>query len=115
MTEIKEKIDALLERIPPEQKLAAAALLAQYGPRLFDMALDDAWGYLRRLMNGDLDAAAELDAQLTDAEFIARVKANTARWEAVAGSNRVRDELRNELLLRLAPVVASILAGLVGL
>ena len=115
MTDVKIKIDALLERIPPEQKLAAAELLAQYGPRLFDLALEDAWGYLRRLMEGDLDAAAELDAKLTDAEFIARVKANTARWEAVASANSVRDTLRNELILRLAPVVASILAGLVGL
>ena len=105
----------LLERVPAAQRQAAAALLAQYGPRLVELAQEDAWQYLRRLMAGDLDVVSELDSRLSDDQFIAQVKANTARWENVARYNVVRDELRNEVLLRLAPVVLGLLAALVGL
>jgi hypothetical protein len=115
MSETNERIQQLLARVPEEQRQAAVALLAEYGPRLFDLAQEDAWQYLRRLMAGDIEAVAELDSKLSSDEFVAKVKANTARWEAVASYNKVREDLKNELLLRIAPVVASILAALVGL
>ena len=76
---------------------------------------EDAWAYLRRLMAGDIEAVAELDSKLSSDEFIAKVKANTARWENVAHYNKVREDLRNEMLLRLAPIVLGLLAALVGL
>ena len=79
------------------------------------MAQEDAWDYLRRLMAGDVSAVSELDAKLSDDDFIAKVKTNTARWESVANYNMVRENLKNEILLRMAPIVASILAALVGL
>jgi hypothetical protein len=115
MTDLNQQIQELLTKVPTEQQQAAAALLAQYGPRFFELAHEDAWQYLRRLMAGDLDAVAELDSKLSNDEFIAKVKANTARWESVAQYNKVREDLKNELLLRLAPIVLSVLAGLVGL
>ena len=58
---------------------------------------------------------AELDGRLSNDEFVAKVKANTARWEAVANYNQVREDLKNEILLKMAPVVLSVLAALVGL
>jgi len=106
---------ALLARVPESQRKAAAALIAQYGPRLFEMAQEDAWTYLRRLMAGDLDVVTELDAKLSDDAFIAKVKSNTAKWETVANYNVVRNNLKNEILLKLAPIVLSILAAMVGL
>jgi hypothetical protein len=112
---LAQKAADLLARVPQPQRPAATALLAQYGPRFFDLAAQDAWQYLRRLMAGDLDAVSELDGRLSDSDFIAKVKANTARWEAVANYNKVRDDLRNEILLRLAPIALSLLAALVGL
>jgi hypothetical protein len=115
LTDLNTRVQELLAKVPEAQRQAAANLLAQYGPRLFDLAQEDAWQYLRRLMAGDLDAVAELDAKLSDDQFIALVKANTARWESVASYNKVRDDLKNEILLRLAPIVLSVLAGLVGL
>ena len=115
MTDLNQKVQDLLASIPEDHKAAAAELIAQYGPRLFEMAKADAWVYLRRLMAGDFDAVAELDAKLSDSDWIAKVKANTARWEAVANYNKVRADLGKEILLRLVPVVGSILAGLVGL
>ena len=115
MADMNQQIADLLARVPEAQRQAATALLAQYGPRLFDMAQTDAWQYLRRLMAGDIEVVAELDSKLSNDEFVAKVKANTARWEAVAQYNKVRDDLKNEILLRLAPVVLSLLAGLVGL
>lgn len=115
MASLQEQITALVAKLPEAQRTAAADLLAQYGPKFFEMARDDAWAYLRRLMAGDLDVVSELDAQLSDAEFVATVKANTAKWEAVANYNVVRENLKNEILLRLAPVVLGLLAGLVGL
>ena len=115
MSNLNERVQQLLARVPDDQRQAAAALLAQYGPRLFEMALEDAWQYLRRLMAGDIEAVAELDAKLSADEFIAKVKANTARWENVAHYNKVREDLRREILLRLAPIVLSVLAALVGL
>ena len=108
-------IDELLLKVPEAQRQAAGALLAQYGPRFIEMANEDAWQYLRRLMAGDLDVISELDSKLSNDEFIAKVKANTARWETVANYNKVRNDLKNEILLRLAPIVLSLLAGLVGL
>jgi hypothetical protein len=33
----------------------------------------------------------------------------------VAQYNKVRDDVKNELLLRLAPIIGGLLAGLVGL
>ncbi|HPD17390.1 MAG TPA: hypothetical protein PLE19_20830 [Planctomycetota bacterium] len=115
MSDLSERVQQLLARIPEDQRQAATALLAEYGPRLLDLAQEDAWQYLRRLMAGDLDVVAELDSKLSNDEFIAKVKANTARWENVASYNKVRNDLRNEILLRLAPIVLSVLAGLVGL
>ena len=115
MSDLQAKISELLAKVPEEQRQAAAALLAQYGPRFFEIAQEDAWQYLRRLMAGDVDVVAELDSKLSNDEFIAKVKANTARWENVAHYNKVRDDLRKELLLRLAPIVLGVLAGLVGL
>ena len=46
--------------------LPGATVVAQYGPRLFELAREDAWQYLRRLMAGDLDVVAELDGKLSD-------------------------------------------------
>lgn len=112
---LNEKVADLLARIPDQHKQAAAALIAQYGPRLFELAQEDAWQYLRRLLAGDIDAVAELDGKLSDEAFIAKVKVNSARWENVANYNKVRDDLKKEILLRLVPVVGVILAGLVGL
>ncbi|MCG3181839.1 MAG: hypothetical protein BIFFINMI_04274 [Phycisphaerae bacterium] len=115
MSDLNQRVADLLARIPDTQKQAATALISQYGPRLFDLAQEDAWAYLRRLLAGDLDAVAELDGRLSDDQFIAKVKTNTARWEAVANYNKVRQDLKNEILLKIAPVVLSLLAALVGL
>ena len=115
MKDLDIRIQNLLATVPEPQRQAAAAMIAQYGPRLFELAREDAWQYLRRLMAGDLDVVAELDGKLSDDQWIARVKANTARWESVANYNKVRNDLKNEILLRLAPIVLSLLAGLVGL
>ena len=110
-----DKVRELLTKVPEAQRAAATELLAEYGPRFFELAQEDAWQYLRRLMAGYLDVVAELDSKLSDDEFIAKVKANTARWENVARYNKVREDLKNELLLRLAPIVLALLAGMVGL
>jgi len=115
MADLQTQISSLLEKVPQSQRQAAASLLAQYGPRFFAIANEDAWAYLRRLMAGDLDAAAELDFLLSDDEFIAKVKINTARWENIAAANKVRDSLKTEFLIRLAPVVLGLLLALVGL
>jgi hypothetical protein len=115
MADINQQIQELLVRLPEGQRQAAGALLTQYGPRFFELAQEDAWQYLRRLMAGDLDVVSELDGKLSNDQFIAKVKANTARWEGVANYNKVRDDLKNEILLRLAPPVLGLLAGLVGL
>ena len=113
--DIGELIQELMSRIPDGQKLAASTLLAEYGPRLFELTQTDAWQYLRRLLAGDLTAMVELDAQLSDDDFLARVRENTARWQSVARYNKVREDLKNEILLRTAPIVVSILLALVGL
>jgi hypothetical protein len=115
MADIVTLTQNLLARLPEAQRPAAGALLAQYGPRFFDLARQDAWQYLRRLMAGDLDVVSELDGRLSNDEFAAKVKANTARWEAVANYNIVRENLKNEILLRLVPIVGGLLAALVGL
>jgi len=115
MSDLDVKVQNLLACVPEAQRPAASSLVSQYGPRLFDMAIQDAWAYLRRLMAGDLDAAAELDAKLSDAEWLSRVVANTARWESVASYNKVREDLKNEIILRIAPIVGAILFALVGL
>jgi hypothetical protein len=115
MTSLNDRIQELLAKVPDAQRQAAGELLVQYGPRFFELAREDAWAYLRRLLAGDVEAVAELDARLSNDEFIAKVKANSARWESVASYNKVRADLRNEILLRLAPVAVSLLAGLVGL
>jgi len=113
--DLSTQIQNLLQSVPEAQRDAAGALLAQYGPRFFEMAKNDAWAYLRRLMAGDFQVVAELDSALSDDEFVAKVKANTAAWEAVAQYNKVRNDLKNEILLRLVPIVGSLLAALVGL
>ena len=115
MTNLNIRVQELLAGLPEDQRQAAAALLAQYGPRFFELAQEDAWQYMRRLMAGDLEVVSELDGKLSNDEFIAKVKANTAHWESVARYNKVRDDLKNEILLRLAPVVLGLLAGFVGL
>jgi len=115
MLELTDKTQVLLDKVPTEQRQAAAALLAEYGLRFFELAQEDAWQMLRRLMAGDIEVVAELDAKLSDDAFIAKVKANTARWENVAQYNKVREDLKNEILLRLAPIVLSVLAAMVGL
>lgn len=115
MTDFVERCNELLALIPEDRRQAAADLLAQYGPKFFDLAREDAWGYMRRLLAGDLEAASELDAKLSDDEFIAKVKANTARWDTVVSYNVVRESLKNDFLLKLAPVVLSMLLALVGL
>jgi hypothetical protein len=72
-------------------------------------------GFGRSMAGDAIDAAAELDASLSDEALLAKVKANTARWENVANYNVVREQMRNEFLLRPAPIVLSILMTLVGL
>jgi hypothetical protein len=115
MADLNQQVQDLLARVPEAQRQAAGALLVQYGPRFFEIAQDDAWQYLRRLLAGDVDVVSELDGKLSNDEFIAKVKTNTARWESVANYNKVRDDLKNEILLRLVPIVGSLLAALVGL
>ena len=105
----------LLAKVPDDQKAAAGALLAQYTPAIFEMAKTDILAFLMRLKSGDVEALAELDSKLSTDEWLAKVKANTARWENVAQYNIVRDQMKNEILLRLAPIVVTILAALVGL
>lgn len=115
INDLQQQMQDLLAKMPEAQREAAAYLLAQYGPRFFEMAKADAWAYLRRLLAGDVDVVAELDSKLSNDDFLARVKANTARWESVAQYNKVRDDLKNDILLRLVPIVGSLLAALVGL
>lgn len=110
-----QKAQDLLKLIPEAQRPAASLLLIQYGPRLFEMALEDVWTYLRRLMAGDLNVVTELDAKLSDDAFIVKVKANAIAWEAVVAYNVTRDALRTEIILRTASVVASVLLAVVGL
>ena len=119
MTLTQDEISALtsdiIAKFPEPQRAAATAVLIQYSPRIFEMAKEDILGYLMRLKAGDLDAAVELDNKLSDAEWLSRVKANSARWENVAQYNIVREQTKNEILLRTVPIVVGILATLVGL
>ena len=115
MTTLNDFVQNLLAKIPTAQQPAASALIVQYGPQLQQMAIDDAWAYIRRIMAGDLQAVADLDSALSNDAFLAKVKANTAAWQSVANYNIIRDQLRNEILLRAAPIVLSILLALVGL
>ena len=115
VTDLPAKTAAILALVPADKKQAASDLLAQWGPKFLQMSVQDGWQYLRRLLAGDIDAVAELDASLSDDAFIAKVKANTARWETVANYNVVREQMKNEFLLRLAPIVLSVLMALVGL
>ena len=110
-----ERLSGLLSKIPSGQRPAASALLAQYGPRLLSLAVEDAWGYIRRLLAGDIEAAAELDDLLTDDEFIQKVKENTKQWAGVAEYNVTRARLRFDFGLKVAPVLLAILLALVGL
>ena len=115
MKDLDIQMQNILACMPDNQKAAARLLLAQWGPRFFELAQEDAWQYLRRLLAGDLEAVSELDSKMTTDEWLAKVKANTARWETVAQYNKVRDDLKNEIILRLAPIALGLLAGLVGL
>ena len=115
MADLQTQISSLLEKVPQSQRQAAASLLTQYGPRFFALAQADAWAYLRRLMAGDLDVVCELDTLLSDEEFISKVKINTARWENITAASKVRDSLKTEFLIRLAPVVLGLLLALVSL
>jgi hypothetical protein len=113
--DIPGKTAAILALVPQDKRQAASDLLAQWGPKFFEMSVQDAWQYLRRLLAGDIDAVTELDSSLSDDAFIAKVKANTARWENVANYNVVREQMRSEFLLKLAPIALSLLLALVGL
>lgn len=115
MADLVTQINALVAKVPVAQQPAATALLTQWGPKFFLIAQEDAWNLLRRLLAGDLDVVTELDSTLSNDEFVSRVKANTARWDGVANYNKVRSDLANEFLLRVAPIVGAILAALVGL
>lgn len=115
MADFQKQCADLIAMLPEAHRSAAADLLAQYGPKFFELARQDAWDYLRRLLAGDFDVVSELDSQLSNDEFIAKVKVNTARWQNVAQYNVVRDKLKNEFILSLVPVVARMLAALVGL
>lgn len=115
MSDLQSQINGLLALVPEDQRDAAAELMAQYGPRLFELAKADAMNYLRRLLAGDFEAALELDAKLSDAEWLAQVAANTAAWQAVATSEQAKKDLRIQIGLRLVPIIGSILAALVGL
>ena len=105
----------ILDRIPETQRDAARVLIATYWPRLIELTTEDILQSLRRIMAGDIDAVLELDAKLSDDGFNAKVSANTARWGGVAGYNEARKKLQDELALRVASVLVSILLALVGL
>lgn len=109
------QVQKFVSALPASQQQAASALLIQYGPTFFSMAVSDAMQLIRRIMAGDLEAVVELDSKFTDAQWLAKVQTNTARWANVAQYNKVREDLKNEILLRLAPIVLALLAGLVGL
>lgn len=110
-----EKLEALLARIPDDQVQAAQGFLSLYGPRLLELTEEDLWTMIRRLMAGDYTVVADLVSSLDNDAFIASVKANTARWANVEQYNAVRDSLRNEMILRMVPIVGSVLAAMVGL
>lgn len=112
---LNQQVQNLLNAVPASQRTAAEGLVIQWGPQLFQMAQDDAWQYLRRLLAGDLQAVADLDSKLSTDDFVAKVKANTAAWANVEQYNQVRANMGKQFLLAVAPVVASILMALVGL
>ncbi len=43
-----DKVRELLAEVPEDQRQAAGSLLAEYGPRFFELAREDACQYLRR-------------------------------------------------------------------
>lgn len=112
---LADKISAIMAVIPEAQRPAAGALLAEFGPQLLAMATTEAMGYLRRLVAGDVMAAADLLASLSGDELLVRVKANTARWESVAGYNAAQADLRTSIAVKAAPVLATILFAIIGL
>jgi conjugal transfer/entry exclusion protein len=100
--------------LTPTSSQAAATLLAQYGPQLFQMATEDIQQYLRHLLAGDLDAVSELDAKLSNDAFLAKVKANTARWANVEAYNIARAQASRDFAIKVLPVMAAILAAVLG-
>jgi hypothetical protein len=105
----------LLAKIPPEDVSAAKAVLSQYSTTLLQMTQESAWGYIMRLMEGDLTAVSDVLAQMSDEAFILRVKQNTARWQNVARYEEFVKTVENKVLVAVAPVLLSILLALVGL
>ena len=78
--DLAAKTAAILALVPEGKRQAAADLLAQWGPKFLQMSVQDAWQYLRRLLAGDMDAAAELDASMSDDAFLAKVKDTLEQW-----------------------------------
>ena len=112
---VDELLKVVLENVPPTQAVAAKELLATYGPKLLGLTAEVAWSYIRRLLEGDLLASAELLWFCSDDEFIARIKVNTARWEGVAAASKAREDLALQFAFRVAGILLSILLSLVGL
>lgn len=108
-------IQELIATVPQDKREQATAILAQYGPVFLEMARAEAMQYIARLMAGDFDAVGDILAKMSDEAFIARVKANSARWSNVAAYNETRSKLTSEMILRMVPVIGAILAGVVGL
>lgn len=107
--------EELLAKIPPEEVAAAKAVLTEYAPILLQMTQEAAWGYIKRLMEGDLGAVSEVLSQMTDDAFVLRVKQNTARWQNVARYEEFVKTAENKVLVAVAPVLLSVLLALVGL
>ena len=109
------KIDEILAKLPASQRPAAANLIALYGPKLLDIAKEDATQYIRRLLAGDIEAATDLYDTLTHDEFLAQVTLNTQRWAEVAEYNIARAKMRLDFGMKAALVLLAILMALVGL
>ena len=109
------KWEDILAAIPEDQVEAARAVFAEYAPALIALSADAAWAYVKRLLAGDLTAVRELLTGLSDDEFVARVKQNTARWQNIAAQQAFIATVEGKVIQSVTPILLSILLALVGL
>ena len=111
---LADKIRKLLEHLPEDIRTQAAAILADYGPKLFELGTAQVWKYVQRAHAGDLSVMLDLQKTLSSDAFLAIMRENEARWQAVAHGAVAIQKTQDEIAARLLPILVTILLALLG-
>ena len=104
-------LEELILRVPEGLRPVAS----QYGPALLAMTSAELWAWIEKMLAGDTRAAYEaLVKRLPNADLMAAMQANLAKWDEANTANAAKLELQRSAGVAILKACLAIVMAMLG-